>query len=124
MGRNPKKVREEGEEIKMECKECRRHKKCIIPFKDKEGWAEWCEDFLSRYKDQQVEVGDLVIYQSGLNHHIMIIKKATDKMIFHTSCTKRLTKKELKDYLGFVLGTGDVLPPPSFDKKEWHDDNS
>ena len=75
-------------------------------------------------REQQVKVGKFLIIQSGRNHHLAIVDKETDRIILNVNCTKRLTEKELKDYLEYFLGTGDVLPPPAFDRKEWHDDNS
>lgn len=60
---------------------------CEKPYRWREPW---------RYKTRTVTVGEYTVGQAS-NHHVMIAKDG--RMVYHASCTKRMSKRKLKDYV-------------------------
>lgn len=93
----------------MTCKDCKQWKTCNSSAKsdrysdDGDSWANWCEEFVSRFKDKTVRWGEYRITQSGYNLHTMIIKG--NQFVMHAQTTKPLTRlelyRQLKRYLNF-----------------------
>lgn len=54
--------------------------------------------WVERFKDRVVIVGEYTVVQAS-NNHITITKD--DRMVFHASCTKKMSKRKLKRYVGF-----------------------
>lgn len=92
----------------MTCKDCKSRHTCTNPNKsyeyeeDGDSLANWCDEFSSIHKSKTVVKDGLRITQSGYNFHIMVVDNKTDKPILHSSCTEKLSKKELERYANFV----------------------
>lgn len=86
----------------MTCKDCvnRRHCNSLLKSywygEDGDSWANWCDEFMSRHKPISVEKDGYTAYQSGSDYHISITEKLTGQMVFHASCTKRVSKRALR----------------------------
>lgn len=94
----------------MTCKDCKRRFKCSYleksykPSEDGDSWANWCDAFETKHKTRKVFKDGFVVIQSGYNWHIQIYDTSffrtssllIPKMVFHASCTKRKSKRQLR----------------------------
>ena len=62
-------------------------------------------------KTMLIEYKGYVVRQSNYNHHVMIAKDK--QMVYHASCTKRMSKKELREmvdwYIDFITNKFDAI---------------
>ena len=73
---------------------------CVFCFKD----YKWVD----KSKERMVIVGDYTIIQAS-NKHIQVYKDG--RMVFHASCTKRLSKRKLRGYAKLCDAIGEYEPP-------------
>lgn len=63
-------------------------------------------EWVDKSKDRIVTVGEYTVVQAS-NNHISITKD--DRMVYHASCTKKLSEEELKEHVKYyeeLIGKG------------------
>lgn len=71
-------------------------------FAYEEDCCAFCEKeykWVDKSKDRQVTVGEYTVVQES-NNHISIFKGR--RQVFHAPCTKKLSKRKLKDLVAFL----------------------
>lgn len=95
----------------MTCKDCKNRRHCNSVLKsyvygeDRDSWANWCDDFVTRHKSKKIHKDGFIVTQSGYNWHIMIADEKNKKVLLHASCTKRKSKRALKKMIDFYTDT-------------------